>query len=268
MRNQTPSRAASRTTILFITLYYKCKCTAAHIYSSYWIQYADVAAMLSVPAGMTNASIPTWNSRKKERSMEREIRQGIRDLLWNWKVLECLLQQKLSCRPGFTASKVTSTISPASVVYFSSNTRLNNPNRMRVNVCTKPWGFCAQNPHHMLDPSSVCACPWNHCCQSKSGVHLLFSSIQVDSKRSVKVRPSSRHTWALNDQVFDCLTPSWMLGSSTLDKTSNIAPLADNIWILRKKVAVGQYSSAFKTRKIVVASPCLTNHAKSNSDLR
>ena len=42
-----------------------------------------------------------------------------------------------SCR-GFTAPKVTSKISPASVVYFSGDTRLNDPNQMRVDVCTKP----------------------------------------------------------------------------------------------------------------------------------
>ena len=102
-----------------------------------------------------------------------------------------------------------------------------------------------------LDPSSVCACPWYHSSRSESGVHLLFLNIQ--EIRPGKNRPFSRRTWPLNDQIFDSLLPSWMLGSSTLDEAGNSAHFAANI--SQKKVGIGQYS-AFKTCNIVVA--CLT----------
>jgi hypothetical protein len=47
---------ASCTMQEYVTLFTECECIALRIHPSYQTQYADVAAIMSVPPGMTNAS--------------------------------------------------------------------------------------------------------------------------------------------------------------------------------------------------------------------
>jgi hypothetical protein len=48
--------AASRTMLEYMTLFNDCEGIALRIHPSYQKQYANVAAMMNVPPGMTNAS--------------------------------------------------------------------------------------------------------------------------------------------------------------------------------------------------------------------
>jgi hypothetical protein len=73
--------AASRTMLEYMTLFNECECIAARIHPSYQKQYDGVAAMMSIPPGMTNASIDDLYSlmdikKRRFERMEREIRQG------------------------------------------------------------------------------------------------------------------------------------------------------------------------------------------------
>jgi hypothetical protein len=65
----------------YLTLFEECECIAARIHPSYRAQYADVAAMMSIPSGMPAASIDDLYSymelkKKRFERMEQDIRQG------------------------------------------------------------------------------------------------------------------------------------------------------------------------------------------------
>jgi hypothetical protein len=91
MEDQTPSRtaASSCTMMEYLTFFEECEYMAAHIHPLYREQYDNVAAMMSAPAGMTNASIDDLHPYMERKNCSKTWREKFtRDLPWNRTIQE------------------------------------------------------------------------------------------------------------------------------------------------------------------------------------
>ncbi len=126
--------------------------------------------------------------------------------------------------PGCTSSKVTSTISPASVVRFAGNTRLNDSNRMSVGACKKPSKYSTFESWDCLRAMFVHAHE-STVAEAREMRRMPICCLHA-SKRFENVCPSLRHTQDLNDHICASFCLSQPLGSSTSPDQADPAYLA------------------------------------------